>query len=162
MDVTIFTSFFQEFLFVLIVFSIFFAIALRKGRQTTTNIILGLYIGLLLSLQFPYYDSLAAGAESGTGGAVFRVLLFTVFTILGTWLFARILPREYSEKMFEGFLSKLSLALAGTILVVLFSHNVLPIPELINITTPLSSIFAQTEYFFWWLLVPLIVLFWMS
>lgn len=159
MDVSIFTEVFQEFLFVLVVFALFLAIALRKGRQTTVNIIFGLYFGLLLSLQFPYYDTLLAGVDSDSGQALFRILLFSVFAVLSTWLFARVLPREYSERMFEGFFKKLALASAGAVLVVLFSHNVLPIPELINITTPLSTYFAQSEYFFWWLLAPLIVIF---
>lgn len=162
MDVTFFTSLFQEFLFVLVVASIFIAIALRKGRQTITNIILGLYIGLLLTLQFPYYDTLLADVSEEGSRALFSIVLFAVFTILATWLFARVLPREYSEGMFEAFGSKLVLALAGTILIVLFSHHVLPIQELINITTPLSSVFAKTEYFFWWLLAPLFIVFWLS
>lgn len=162
MDVTFFTSLFQEFLFVLTVFSIFFAITLRKGRQTTTNIILGLYIGLLLSMQFPYYDSLLTEVGSDSSRAVVSIGLFFLFTLGGTWFFTRVLPREYNEGAFEGFGAKVALALAGSILIILFSHHVLPIQEIINITTPLSTIFAQTEYFFWWLIAPLVIVFFVS
>lgn len=148
----------KEFLFVVIVLSSMLLIAFYKGRQTITNIILGLYFGVFFSLQFPYYQEF----QSSNDNPALAVAIFLFFTVIMTILFQRILPREYSERTFEGFGRKVALALAGTVLVLVFSYQVIPLPELINIATPLTSVFANTDYFFWLLLIPVAIVFWMS
>jgi hypothetical protein len=69
------------------------------------------------------------------------------------------MPEEYREKKFESFFKKICLALGGTILVMIFSFHVLPLTEILNPSTPIQAIFGASQYFFWWLLVPLIVLY---
>lgn len=145
----------QEFAFVLIAFLGFLFYAVFLGRQAVINLILGLYLALLISLVFPYTDSMA-----GEGGNAYRlILLFAFFTLIGTLLMRRLMPDEYKEKKFESFHKKIMLALGGTIVVLIFSFNVLPVSEIVSINTPFESLFASKEYFFWWLLVPLIFLY---
>lgn len=143
----------QELLFALIVFGTFLAVALFRGRQTLTNIIFGLYLGLVLTNYFPYRE--AIGMEQGWPTAVF---VFGLFTTFGTWIFSRVLPREYSESMFEAFGKKLLLAAGATILILLFSFQILPLNDILPADTPLRQVFDQEQYFFWLLLAPLVML----
>jgi len=54
---------------------------------------------------------------------------------------------------------KIIMAFLATVVVMIFSFNVLPVTDLLTPGTPIQSLFAPAEYFFWWLLLPLVVLF---
>ena len=151
-------SFIQEILFLLVVFSFFLFFALKKGRQTVTNIILGLYLALLISIEFPFYETII-NSSSAAAESVIRLIIFGVFAFVSTWLYTRILPREYDESAFEGFWSKLLLAAAGTILVMIYSYHVLPVTEFITPGSPINYLFGSEQSFFWWLMIPIAILF---
>ena len=147
-----------EFAYLLIVFGIMWFVAIFRGRQAIINLIFGLYLALLISLVFPYYDVLL-GEATGTMAAAIKLVVFAIFTVLMTWLCSRIMPDEFQEKKMETMGKKILLAFAATILVMIFSFQVLPVTEFLTPGTPIQSLFAPEEYFFWWLLLPLIVLF---
>ncbi len=158
MDTTALLDFIKEIAYLLIVFGVFLVLALAKGKQSLINVIMGLYLGLLLSLQFPYYDSISGGAGTES---ITKLIIFGLFVGLATWLFNRLMPREFDEKAFEGFGMKFLFAGAATVLVMAFSYNVLPVTEFLTPGSPIQSLFAPQEYFFWWLILPLVVLFWL-
>lgn len=159
MDLAALASLLKESLYLIIILMIFLVIAIKKGRQTVTNIILGLYLALLISKEFPFYDSILGASSSAGSESVLKIILFTVFAVIATILFARILPREYDEGPMEGLGRKFLLACAGTVLLVIFSYHVLPITEFIHPGSPINYLFGSTEVFFYWLLLPLAVLF---
>lgn len=158
MDTSFVVNFITEIAYFLVVFGVLLCFAIFKGRQTIINIIVGLYLALLISLEFPYYPQLL-GSFSPESHAFARLGIFLFFTALTTILCFRIMPDEFREKKFESFGRKLILALAGTIVIMIFSFNVLPVTEFLTPGTPLQSAFAPTEYFFWWLLLPIGLLF---
>jgi hydrogenase-4 membrane subunit HyfE len=159
MDTTSILHFVSESIYLISVFCIFLTIAIWKGRQTIINLICGLYFALLISSQFPYYDIVLKDLTESTVIAAAKLVIFILFTFLSTWLFKRIMPEEYREGKFETFHKKILLACAATILVMLFSFSILPVTEFLTPGTPIQSIFAPTQFFFWWLLLPLAVLF---
>ncbi len=159
MDTATILGFLQESLFMIIVLCIFLFLALRKGRQTVTNIILGLYLALLISLEFPYYDAILGSASSAKSESILMLIVFGGFTFAATLLFTRILPREYDETSFEGFGGKFLLALAGTVLVMAYSYHALPVTELITPGSPINYLFASSQSFFYWLIAPIIILY---
>ena len=134
-------------------------IAVFKGRQAIINLIFGLYFALLISLEFPYYDALLSNVSTASGAAIIKLGLFIFFTLIMTWLSARIMPDEFREKKFETFGKKFLLASAATVLVMIFSFHVLSVTEFLTPGPPIQSLFAPEGYFFWWLLLPLVVLF---
>jgi hypothetical protein len=146
----------QEFAYLLGVFGFCLTYSIVRGRQHLTNLIIGLYFALLISLEFPYYDMFLGKGEDD---AVGKVIIFAVFSLISTMLITRLMPREYQEKKFESFGKKLLLASAGTILVMVYSFHVLPVTDFVTPGTPIQSLFAPAEYFFWWLLAPLVVLY---
>jgi hypothetical protein len=148
-----------ECLYFLIVFGVFVVIAIAKGRQAIINVIASLYLALLLSIHFPYYDQLFASAEAPTTLALLKLGSFLVFTVFALILFVRIMPSEFLEGKFESFGKKILLSLVATALVMVYSFTILPVSEFLNPDTPLQVAFGQEGWFFWWLLIPLVALF---
>ena len=159
MDFTDLLHYAYECLYFIVVFGVFTVAAIAMGRQAIINIIVGLYLALLISMNFPYYDTV----QSFVGGArmlsVVKLGIFFAFTVLAVWLFYRIMPPQFRETKFESFGKKILLAFAATVLVMIFSFNVLPVTEFLSPGTPIQSLFAPEGYFFWWLMLPLVFLF---
>lgn len=152
-------DFTYEISFFLSVFVLLFVWATLKGRQAMINVIFGLYFALLIYTYFPYTtyltDSLGSSLAQSTG----KLIIFGVFTVLMTWLSARVMPDEFQENKFESIPKKFLLALAGTILIMAFSFNALPVTDLLTPGTPLQTLFGPESAFFWWLVAPLVILF---
>lgn len=159
MDTDVIVSTLKELIYLFSVFGVFLFYTLIRGRQATINIIVGLYFALLISLEFPYYSTFLAGASGGHSAAAGKLILFAIFTILATVLMSRLMPAEYKEKKFESFWKKLLLATAGTILIMVFSFHVLPVTDFLTPGTPIQALFSPKEWFFWWLLLPMVFLY---
>lgn len=158
MDWTFVLNILSELAYLLIVFGVMLFIAVIRGRQAIINLIFGLYLALLISIQFPYYEMIL-GSVDGRSLAMGQMAIFIVFTVLSTWLFARVMPDEFQENKLETMHKKILLALLATVIVMIFSFNVLPVTEFLTPGTPIQSIFAPQEYYFGWLMLPLVILF---
>jgi len=152
-------TFLYEFAYFIAVFFVFLLFALFKGRQAIMNVIIGLYFALLISLEFPGYDFIFKNLESSQSLAAGQLGFFALVTLLTTALCFRIMPDEFKEKKFESMGRKLLLTFGATSLVMVFSFNVLPVSEFLVPGTPVQSLFAPEVYYFWWLLLPLVILY---
>lgn len=152
-------NFLSETAYLLIVFSIFLAFAIFKGRQAIINIMVGLYLALLITLELPGYDIIFGRFETSQSLAAARLAFFVFISIFTTALCYRIMPEEFREKRFESFWKKLFLAIGATILIMIFSFHVLPVTEFMTSSTPIQSLFGPDIYFFWWLIVPMVILY---
>lgn len=159
MDFGFVLDFMYETAYFLAVFMLFMLLATFKGRQAMINIIFGLYLALLILIQFPYTDYLTENLGGSVAQSVGKLVLFSIFTILATWLYAHVMPDEFREKKFESFFKKVLLAGSASVLVMVFSFQVLPVTEFLTPGTPLQTLFAPEGLFFWWLMVPLVILF---
>lgn len=157
MDGTEVMGFIKESAFMLSTFGVLLVYGMAKGRYALVNVILALYLAFLVTLKFPYYASLGSG--DAEGGAIAKILIFLAITIVGIMLFRRLIPGDDYEPAFAGLSRKMLLAIAGTILVMIFSFHALPVTEIITPGTPIQALFASPENFFWWLMLPLAVLF---
>jgi hypothetical protein len=128
-----------------------------KGKYAIINIILALYLALLISQRFPYYDFFL-NAGSPSSNAVVMIVIFSIFTIFGIFLFRKHIPGDDYESAFQHFGKKLLLATMATVLVMAYSYQALPVTELITPGSPIQSLFGPEEHFFWWLILPLITL----
>ena len=158
MDSTTVLHFLSESSFLLVVFFVFFGLAIFKGRQALINHICGLYLALLITIQFPYYDLILKELNQSSVVAGVKLVFFLIIAILCTLLFKRVMPDEYREGKFESFGKKIALAIGATVLVMSFSFNVLPVTEFLTPGSPVQSLFAPQEWFFWWLILPLVIL----
>ncbi len=158
MDTVTILNFLSESAFMLVVFLVFLGFAIFFGRQFLINVICGLYLALLINLQFPYFDVILGDLKQPAALALAKLFIFIITLILTTLLFKRIMPGEFLENKFESFHKKIALALGATILIMIFSFNILPVTEFLTPGTPVQSLFAPEEWYFWWLLVPLVIL----
>ncbi len=143
----------KESIFMIIVFSVFLIYTIAKGRYALINVIFALYLALLISMKFPYYD------QVGGEGAIAKIVIFIVFVMIGVILLRRHIPGDDYEPAFQGFGKKILLSIMATILVMIFSFHALPVTEIITPGSPIQALFAPQEHFFWWLILPLGVLF---
>ncbi len=159
MDLGHLLNFIYEFAYFLGVFALFSVFAFFQGRQAIMNVIVGLYFALLISIEFPNYDWLLGSVHTSQSIALAKLAFFAFITLLTTALTYRIMPGEFRESRFESWVPKLLLSLAATVVVMNFSFHVLPVTEFLTPGTPLQSLFGPEVYFFWWLLVPLVILY---
>ena len=159
MDTGAILGFLQESFFLIVVYGTFLSYSMWKGTQAIVNLTLSLYLALLISLKFPYYSMLLGSAESAKTESILTIFVFIIFTILSKWLFNRLMPLDSVESTFEYFSKKLLFATGATILIMAFSYHALPVTELITPGSPINYLFASEANFFWWLLVPLVLLF---
>lgn len=157
MDTGEFVVLLKESIFMIATFGVFLLYAMGKGRYALVNVILSLYLALLISIKFPYYDALAS--SSGQGAAIAKILIFLAFVIVGVILFRRHIPGDDYEPAFQAFGKKILLAACASVLVMIFSFHALPVTEIITPGTPIQALFAPEQNFFWWLILPLVVLF---
>ncbi len=159
MDLDAVLSFLHGWAFLLGTFAIALGYAMFKGRQALMNVITGAYIALLLYHLFPAQDKIAEMTGSDQSEAIAFLVLFLVFTFLGAWLFARMMPSEFLEGAFETIGKKILLALAAMILIMTLSIHYLPVNEIISTGTPLPEMLLTEKLAYVWLLVPLVILF---
>lgn len=157
MDTAGLILFLKESLFMIVVFSVLFFYAMGKGRYALINVIFGLYLALLISIKFPYYTQLVN--ITGSGSAIAKIIIFLAFVVVGTILLRRHIPGDDYEPAFQGLWKKILLALMATILVMIFSFHALPVTEIITPGSPIQALFAPEQNFFWWLILPIIALF---
>lgn len=157
MDTGTILLFLKESVFMLSVFGVLLLYAMARGRYALINVILALYLALLVSIKFPYYDHISQGNSEST--AIAKILIFFSFVIAGAFLFRRHIPGDDYEPAFYKFWKKLLLASMGTILVMIFSFHALPVTDIFTPGTPIQSLFGASDNFFWWLILPLITLF---
>lgn len=152
----------KEFLILILVFGALLAYAVVRGKQALVSLILGLYIALLISLKFPYNEAIYnLTAREGNTVPILTIIIFAVFAGISTILFEHLLSSKYKENTFESISKKVILAILGTILVMAYSYQVLPITSIIDPGSAIGTLFAPPEYFFWFLVIPLAGLFFM-
>lgn len=149
----------QGSLYMIIVYGLFLLYAIAQGRQSITNVILGLYFALLISIEFPFYKVIESDGDGTQMASILMVVVFVVFAVIMTILFARLMPREYSEKKFESLWQKMLLAVGATILVMSFSFHALPVTDLITPGSQIQYLFGSNSSFFYWLITPIVILF---
>ena len=143
----------------LITFVVLLVYTMVRGRRATTSLILGLYFALLISLKFPYYEKAYDLLGKALTNTTVSIIIFAIFTVLFSILMDRLLFYRIDETTFAGFGKKFLLALFATILIMAYSYHVLPITKLINPGSSANYLFASPDYFFWWLIAPLVGLF---
>ncbi len=141
-------------IFLLATFGVAISIVFIKGRQTLTNIIIGCYIALVLFNYIPFQEIIDT--------PIYSLIVFCVLVIAGTWLMRRLMPSEYSEGMFEDSLKKVALAVVATTLIMALSYHALPVTELITPSQITNQVFGSVDWFFYWLIGPLVILYWAS
>lgn len=143
-----------ESAFVIGIFFLSLLYTIVRGRQQIINLIFGLYFGLLFTYVAPF------SYENDISNLWISTIIFLIATVVSTMVVSRLMPEPFREKRFESLGKKLFLAFAATLIVTLFSFQVVPLHEIFNTSSPVRNIFANEATFFWWLIAPFILLYW--
>jgi len=154
MDTTQILLILKESIFILSILGFFIVYGMAKGKYALINILFSFYIAILITVYFPYYKAIGAEEEG-----IAQIVLFLALLVGGIFLFRRHIPGDDYEPAFHGLASKISLALLSTILVILVSFHIVPGAEIISFSSSIQDLFASKEYFFWWLILPLVALY---
>lgn len=155
MDLGVIVGFVKDVTVLLLVFGALFAYSLVRGQRALLSLILGLYIALLISLEFPYYDAVGK-ALSFLAPHTMQMLLFGFFTAAASFVFERLLSRLFDFNAVESFWRRIVLSVLATALIMAYSYHVLPITDLIDPGAKVGAIFSSDKSFFWWLIAPLV------
>ncbi len=125
------------------------------GKGRLLAFIASFYASILLYTNFPYRESLTFSKGSAQQKALSEALIFLVIFLIANYVFIKVIHGDFSfsktSRMFEiGILS-----LSGTILVMVFYHQIVPLESVHTFSGAISGLFASKTLLFWWLLAPL-------
>ncbi len=131
---------------------------LRFGKDFVISLNLGLYIGYLGHTHFPYLaKAREIGGESPDWWA--DVGIFALFTLIGFFVLKRVIGSGFGFDDNARFLDALLLAFSTTALLVVLIFALFPIPHAPLLAPMITEWLSATYLFFWWLMLPLAVIF---
>ena len=124
------------------------------GLRRALAFMLALEIGALIYRSFPYFGSLGGAESSLTANAA---LLLGMVLIL-TFFISRAVVAEFSQSRVYQFLQAFALGASTMALLLAFSYNVLSFESFYHFGPLIATLFAPDQFFFWWLLTPLVLI----
>ncbi|MFH0803525.1 MAG: hypothetical protein V1877_00170 [Candidatus Tagabacteria bacterium] len=137
-----------------------FFYGITSGKAKLISALFSLYISGLIFENFSYLDFLTKG-RTLIETFLFRGSAFAILVILLTFLFNRVLSRDYVSGTREWW-KVFFLSFLETGLLMSFIFQLLPAKELFNFSPIVQNIFASSRAFFWWLTLPLVALFFIA
>lgn len=134
--------------YALVLFTLFLAVALLRGRQTVANILIAVILAWPLWLTTTQFATKQAWSSSVGGAALIYIGCLIAMSVLA-W---RIMPDEFNEKTLESISKKIVIALGATVGVLLISVHVLAVGTLIPGGTAIIPLFTPEHLTLWWLL----------
>lgn len=135
-----------------------FAFSLRYGKDRIIALILALYLGLLAFLYFPYGEQVVGAVPIGGSDVLPQTLLFMVFVLVAYIAVYRSIMAEFPRGSVR-YVQAGVLALAAAALLLAFSYIILPLASAYELDIPVEGLFENKDYFFWWLVAPLLAIF---
>jgi hypothetical protein len=127
------------------------AYGLMWGKQKIIALILSLYIGAFIFSFIPFNIT----------GTLAQVAAFAAITGIMTFLIERMIIADFSFSKIRKFIEAGFLGIAGTMLLMLLSYHLIEIGSLYNFGSGIDILFSA-KYLFWWLVAPLVILFFNS
>lgn len=157
---TIFKDFSLDGVIILCLFGALLLYGLRYGKRRILTLTLSLYVALLVYMHFPYELDIFAGSAFQSlfaGSAVFGG--FTAFVYL---TIARSVHAEFPYNRVKRYTEAGVLSACAAGLLLAFSYHVLPVSTLYDFNPQIDTFFASSKLFFWWLVIPLVGLFFLA
>jgi hypothetical protein len=144
------------------ILAIFFFLAvgffygLSVGSKKLLSVLFALYVSILLFANFSYLDFFVEGRKL-LEVFLFQAFIFLVFLVLLTILFNKTIFKKSTktDKWWHVFV--LSFLEVGLLMSAVF--QLLPVKELFVFSPLIEKVFASSQSFLWWLVLPLIALF---
>lgn len=150
-------SFATDFLAIIILFGVFFAIAWWRGMNVLASLIFSLYGAYALYIFFPYSETILSWGSTSLTTLTISLGLFAFFTAIFYFTLRRVVSADYilgGRHLAVGILSFFI-----TTFIVVLAYHVFPVRDVYTFTPAIDSLFASKQFFFWWFVAPLVGLF---
>lgn len=137
---------------------IFIVIALRWGKENLVALNLGLYVSYLLYTAFPYLPRLRE-----LGGDIpdwwIDAGVFGVCAVVTYYIFRKVMWSDFMSEGATRWLDAVLLSLSTTLFLSALVYILFPVSQTPLLTPILTEWLTNPAFFFWWLLLPLAVIF---
>ncbi len=150
-------SFDVSIIFFIFIFLFWYGLWYEKHRLT--SLILSFYVALGLFKIFPYFEDIYILGDSEKMHITAEILLFLVFVILSVLVFNRVIKGKFPKSGISRWFNIGILSLSTTGFLCAFSANMFLSEEFYTFAEPIAFLFSSAKVLFYWMIVPLIVLF---
>ena len=147
-----------DLLIIFVLFGLFLGVGFQYGKRRIIALIISLYIASFVYLQFPYIEKILSFDAGVFGVTAVVVSVFSVFFIVLYITVHRVVRASFPLRSGRRWLEAALLGIFSTTLVLALSYHVIPIEEIYDFSEPIDHLFESTEFFFWWLVAPLVIL----
>jgi len=143
---------------IFLIFGFLLGFSLRYGKRQIITLLFSLYFASFISLQFPYTE-LLLGSRAGdielAAGVVAAVFIFFIILYV---IFNRVTKTMFFNSSASRWVEASILSAVTTTLILSLSYHVLPVVVVYDFSPAIDMFFEPKEYFFWWLIIPLVTL----
>jgi hypothetical protein len=146
-----------EALIVLFFLATSFFYGISVDRRNIVVLFVSFYLSAFLFIVFPFFGSLV-GDGTVVEMFLYKAFLFAVFILLVNALLVKAISSKEEEERASLWKVILSSILASGLLLSFLFH-ILKADEVIEFSKASQSLFSSNESFFWWLVAPLALFF---
>jgi|GEM_PF-2332425 len=137
---------------------LFIVVALRWGKENLVALNLALYVSYLLYTTFPYLAKLrTVGGDLPDWYA--DAAVFGLFTAVTYYIVRKVMWSDFMDEGASRWLDAVVLSLTTTLFGAALIYVLFPVSQTPLLTPILTAWLTNPAFFFWWLLLPLAVIF---
>ncbi|MEA2702029.1 MAG: hypothetical protein QOE22_738 [Candidatus Parcubacteria bacterium] len=142
-----------NFLILLVLTLIMIGFSYKAGKGGLISLLVSFYAGYALYIVFPYTEDILAAGGSSLVKAVISVVLYAAMTFV---------PFHFIQRLTSGgfgvlsFVPRFVLSFLAAAFLLTLAYHVFHVSNIYTFPSPIDSLFAPDEYFFWWFIAPLV------
>lgn len=142
-----------NFLVLLILAGIMVGFSYKTGRGGIISLLIAFYAGYAIYIVFPYTNDIVNSGGSTIVKAVISIALYLAATLV---------PFHFIQRLTIGgfgvlsFVPRFVLSFLAAAFLLTLAYHVFYISNIYAFPSPIDSLFAPDEYFFWWFIAPLV------
>jgi len=146
-----------DIIIIFVVFFLLFIFSIRYGKSNSVSFLISLYIGILTFLSFPYLKEATLLKSSEVQVTISHIAVFIILVFIIHSIVRRVIFTEYSNTKLVKYIQVGLLSAASTTLLFAFAYHTIPLATLYDFGDSIDNLFSS-QYFFWWLVVPIVAL----
>lgn len=144
-----------DVMIIFVVFAFIFFYSIRYGKSNSVSLLVSIYIGILTFLSFPYLKEATLLNSSEAQVTISHIVVFFVGIFIINTIIRRFIFTEYSNKKFMKYIEISILSGVSTALLFAFAYHTISLATIYNFSDSINNLFLS-QYFFWWLITPLV------
>lgn len=157
--ISTFTNLSLDTIILATVFLAFFIFGLKFGKRNIISLLLSLYVSIPIMLFFPYLQKISFLGETNKTVLYSQIGLFVLIVIFINIVLSRLMSFELYNRGLRRLIENGIIALASSGLLITISYHIINVSELYDFAGQIDAVFASTTMLFWWMIAPLVVIF---